>query len=66
MAAAKLEDSDIKGAVRLLCSDDSLAVPADSATFTELIRLHPTAPVSRRPAPSSVTQPCTPGFATYS
>ena len=56
LAAAKLEDGDIKGAVRLLCSDDSLVVP-DGATFAELIRLHPTAPVDRHPAPSSVTLP---------
>jgi len=58
MAAAKLEDGDIKGAVRLQYSDDSLAVP-DGATFAELVRLQPTAPyaVDRRPATSSVTQP---------
>jgi len=55
MAAARLEDGDIKGAVRLLCSDDSVAVP-DGATFEELVRLHPTAPVDRHSA--------TPGFAT--
>jgi hypothetical protein len=27
MASVKLEDGDVKGAVRLLCSDDRLAVP---------------------------------------
>ena len=29
MASSKLEDGDIKGAVRVLCSDDKLAVPAN-------------------------------------
>jgi hypothetical protein len=53
MASAKLEDGDVKGAVRLLCSDDSLAAPND-ATFAELRLLHPAAPVDRRPAPSTV------------
>ena len=50
MASAKLEDGDIKGAVRLLCSDDRLAV-ADQSTFDELHRLHPSAPIDRRPVP---------------
>jgi len=56
MASAKLEDGDIKGAVRLLCSDDRLAIP-DVLTFVELERLHPPAPTDRRPAPTSVTSP---------
>ena len=33
MASAKLEDGDVKGAVRLLCSADELAVP-DRSTLT--------------------------------
>ena len=53
MAAAKLEDGDVKGAVRMLCSDDRLAVP-DKATFAELCRLHPPVPTDRRPAPIDV------------
>ena len=56
MTSAKLEDSDVKGAVRLLCSDDRLAVPND-APFTKLSRLHPTAPADRRPAPLTITPP---------
>jgi hypothetical protein len=56
MASVKLEDGDIKGAVRLLCSDDRLAVPQES-TFTELCRLHPVAPIDRRPVPSTDTSP---------
>jgi len=56
MASAKLEDGDVKGAVRLLCSDDKLAV-ADEVTFAELGRLHPSVPTDRRPAPSTVAPP---------
>jgi hypothetical protein len=52
MAAAKLEDGDIKGALHLLCSDDQLAIP-DAVTFAEFSRLHPPAPADRRPAPSN-------------
>jgi hypothetical protein len=56
MAAAKLEDGDVKGAVRLLCSDDRLAIP-DDVTFQKLADLHPSAPVDRRPAPITNTAP---------
>jgi hypothetical protein len=56
MASVKLEDDDVKGAVRLLCSDDRLAVPQES-TFVELCRLHPVAPIDRRPVPSIDTSP---------
>ena len=56
MAAAKLEDGDVKGAVRLLCSDDMLAVP-DDVTYDALCDLHPPAPADRRPAPSTDTPP---------
>jgi hypothetical protein len=48
MAAAKLEDGDVKGAIRLLCSDDCLAIP-DAVTFAELSRLHPPAPSTDMP-----------------
>ncbi len=56
IASAKLEDGDVKGAVRLLCSEDKLAAP-DSSTFTELQRLHPPAPGDRRSAPSTDIPP---------
>jgi hypothetical protein len=56
LASAKLEDGDVKGAVRLLCSDEKLAVPGEM-TFSELGRLHPPAPDDRRSAPSVDTQP---------
>ena len=56
MASVKLEDGDVKGAVRLLCSDDRLSVP-DMSTFVELSRLHPPVPADRRPAPSSDKPP---------
>ena len=42
LASVKFEDGDVKGAVRLLCSDDRLAFP-DESTFDDLRRLHPTA-----------------------
>ena len=53
-ASVKLEDGDFKGAVRLLCSNDRLAVP-DESTFDELRRLHPAAPPDRRPVPTAIT-----------
>jgi len=55
-AAAKLEDGDVKGAVRILCSDDKLAV-VNTTTLNELSGLHPCAPLDRRPAPSIVVPP---------
>ena len=56
LASVKLEDGDVKGAVRLLCSDDRLAFP-DESTLDDLRRLHPTAPQDRRPAPTTNTPP---------
>ena len=56
MASVKLEDADVKGAVRLLCSDDRLAVPDDS-TFAALSLLHPVPSADRRPVPSTVSPP---------
>ena len=56
LASAKIEDGDIKGAVRLLCSNEELAAQ-DEKTFNELERLHPPAPVDRRSAPSVDTPP---------
>jgi Reverse transcriptase (RNA-dependent DNA polymerase) len=56
-ASVKLEEGDVKGAVRLLCSNDSLAKP-DEATYRALIPLHPAAPADRRITP--VTNTVTP------
>jgi hypothetical protein len=56
MAFVKLEDGDVKGAVRLLCSDDRLAVPQES-TFAELCRLHPVAHFDRRLVPFTDISP---------
>ncbi len=56
MAAVKLEDGDVKGAVRLLCSDDSLAM-VNAATLDELRHLHPPAPPDRRSAPACNSTP---------
>jgi len=54
IASAKLENGEVKGAVRLLCLDDKLAAP-DSATFIELQRQHPPAPADCHSAPSADT-----------
>jgi hypothetical protein len=43
-AEAKLADGDIKGAIRLLCSDDSVSDP-NEATLQSLISKHPSHPV---------------------
>ena len=56
MAAAKLEDGDVKGAVRLLCSDDILAAQ-DETTYDRLVLLHPPAPTDRRAAPTTDKPP---------
>jgi hypothetical protein len=56
LASTRLEDGDVKGAVRLLGSNENLAVP-DETTFNELGRLHPPAPDDRRSAPSVDTLP---------
>ena len=56
MAAAKLEDGDVKGAVRLLCSDDKLVI-VNATTMNEISSLHPSAPADQRPAPSIVVSP---------
>jgi len=52
LASSKLEDGDVKGAVRLLCSDDML-VTSDTFTFNQLSHLHPRNPADRRPTPTS-------------
>jgi len=52
LASAKLEDGDVKAAVRLLCSDDKLVTP-DTFTFNQLSHLHPRQPADRRPTPTS-------------
>ena len=46
-ASAKLEEGNVKGAVRLLCSNDKLATP-NVQSFNQLLPLHPKAPIERR------------------
>ena len=53
-ASAKLEEGDVKGAIRLLSSRDTLA-PATQATLTSLRALHPSAPLDRRATPVPIT-----------
>ena len=54
--SAKLEEGDVKGAIRLLSSRDTLA-PATHATLTSLRALHPSAPFDRRAAPTTSSAP---------
>jgi len=69
VVSSKLDDGDIKGAVRLLCSDYSLAAKNQS-TFDELGLLHRSTPADRRLTPSTVatqsfrcdSQDCLPVF----
>ena len=53
-ASAKLEEGDIKGALRLLTSSDDLA-PSTKETLDRLMTLHPPQPMDRRanPVPSA-------------
>ena len=60
-ASAKLEEGDVRGAIRLLSSQDALA-PATQATLSRLLTMHPPSPADRRVAPttSSVALQATP------
>jgi hypothetical protein len=53
---SKLEDGNIKAAVRILCSDDKPA-PNDQATLDALRRRHPAAPADRRNLPNPSAYP---------
>ena len=57
-ASAKLEAGDMRGAVRLLCSDETIA-PHDAVTLQRLRAKHPPSPLDRRPAPTSTSAPLT-------
>ena len=57
MASVELEDVDVKGAVRELCSDDPSRTVPDDTTLTDLSHLHPVAPTDRRHAPSTTMPP---------
>jgi len=48
--SAKLEDGNIRAAVRLLCSDDRVAA-ASPETLSSLVAKHPSASVDRKPFP---------------
>src|SRR5271170_4809185 len=52
-ASAKLQEGDIRGAVRCLCSEETLA------PHQVLLSKHPAAPADRRSCPSTATQPMT-------
>jgi hypothetical protein len=53
---SKLEDGNIKTAVRILCSDDKPA-PNDQVTSDALRKRHPAAPADRRNLPNPSTYP---------
>ena len=55
-ASLKLEDGDVRGAIRILSSSETIA-PRDAATFEILKTLHPPRPPDRRPAPTTSTAP---------
>ena len=51
-ASVKLADGDIRGAIRILGSEDSHVTPSQSA-FDALLSKHPPTPLDRRPTPSA-------------
>ena len=55
-ASAKLEEGDVKGAIRILTSKDKVA-PVNEATAASLRVLHPPAPADLRPPPTSSVAP---------
>ena len=55
-ASAKLQEGDIRGAVRCLCSDETLA-PSTAATHQALLAKHPSRPADRRAPPSAAATP---------
>ena len=54
LVAAKLEEGDFQGAVRLVTSEDTLA-PLNNETFEELLRRHP--PLHSEPSTSLLPLP---------
>ena len=55
-ASVKLADGDIRGAIRILGSEDSYVTPSQSA-FDALLPKHPPMPVDRRPTPTVAEPP---------
>ena len=55
--SSKLEDGDIRGAIRLAASDDALA-PFDDVTADGLRLKHPSRAVSTNPPPSPTNESC--------
>ena len=55
-ASAKLDAGDVRGAVRHLCSDETIA-PHDATTLLQLQAKHPPRPPDRRPVPSVTATP---------
>ena len=57
-AASRLDEGDVKGAIRQLCSTDKLATPSLS-THRSLLSKHPVAPSDRRTPSSDAFNPIT-------
>jgi len=55
-ASIKVGDRDVRGAVRVLCSDEGGVAP-DAASAAQLRDKHPAAPLDRRPPPVASAQP---------
>ena len=55
-ASIKLEDGDVRGAIRILSSSDTIA-PRDATTAAALGALHPSTPPDRRPPPTTTSAP---------
>ena len=57
-AAAKMDEGDVKGAIRQLCSTDTLASPSRTS-YQAILAKHPPAPFDRRPPSSTIAEPLT-------
>ena len=55
-AGVRLSEGDVRGAIRVLCSSDGVAI-SDHPQLTELELLHPPVPPDRRPTPLSSVAP---------
>jgi hypothetical protein len=55
--SAKIEDGNLKSAIRLLCSDDKPAIPS-AETAAKLTEKHPSAPADRRSPPVASSSQC--------
>ena len=57
-AAAKMDEGDVKGAIRQLCSTDTLASPSRTS-YQAILAKHPPAPLDRRTPSPIIAEPLT-------